>query len=225
MNLFDDLTTPGVYPLSHPGIVGNLEIELTVPPSANWHYVALLGHPHSLQGGTMNNKVVTTLVRAYKERFIPCIRFNFRGVGQSDGDYDAGLGESEDMLLLARLWKQAYPTAIVFFAGFSFGSYVAYRAAADYRQNVGQKTGLITIAPSVQHYDYSEFDMASTPWIVVQGDDDEVVPAQLVYDFAAQAKPALPVLRFENTGHFFHGKLIELRLRLIDAISKQVVIP
>ncbi|MDP3706437.1 MAG: hypothetical protein Q8R24_11120 [Legionellaceae bacterium] len=223
MILFDKFTTPGVYPLSIPSIVGNLEVELTVPPSANWHYVAILGHPHSLQGGTMNNKVVTTLVRAYKERFIPCIRFNFRGVGQSDGEYDAGIGESEDMLLLARLWKQAFPTAVVLFSGFSFGSYVAYRAAAGYRQNLGEETCLITIAPSVHHYDYNEFDLESTPWVVVQGDEDEVVPAQLVYDFASQAEPALPVLRFENTGHFFHGKLIELKTRLIDVIDEQVV--
>lgn len=224
MSLFDALNTPGVYPLSIPGIAGNIELELTVPPSANWHYVAILGHPHSLQGGTMNNKVVTTLVRAYKELAIPSIRFNFRGVGQSDGEYDAGLGESEDMLLLSRLWRQAFPTAVVFFAGFSFGSYVAYRAAAAYQQQIANETCLITIAPPVHHYDYTEFALKSMPWVIVQGDDDEVVPAQLVYDFALQTKPVLPVLRFENTGHFFHGKLIELKTRLIDVIGEQVVV-
>lgn len=223
INPFDALRSPGVYPLSLQGHVGHLELELTVPESVNWHYVAVLGHPNSLQGGTMHHKVITTLVRAYNALRIPCIRFNFRGVGQSAGEYDAGFGESDDMVLIARLWKQAFPEAVVFFAGFSFGAYVAYRAAACYKQDIATETFLITIAPSVHHYDYHEFSLESTPWVVVQGAEDEVVPAQLVYDFAAQKKPALPLLRFEHTGHFFHGKLIELKSRLIEVISAQVV--
>lgn len=224
MNPFDKLHSAGVYSLSIQGPVGNLEVELTIPESANWNYVAILGHPHSLQGGTMQNKVVTTMVRAYKERSIPCIRFNFRGVGQSEGVYDAGLGESEDMLHLARLWKQVAPSAVVFFAGFSFGSYVAYRATARYKQDIATDTFLITIAPSVHKYNYTEWSLESTPWVIVQGDEDELVSAQLVYDFASAAHPAIPLLRFEHTGHFFHGKLIELKSQLIDVIREQVVI-
>jgi len=222
MNPFAQLTTPGVHSLLVQGTVGRVEVELTIPDSARWDYIALLGHPHSLQGGTMNNKVVTTLVRAYKELYIPSIRFNFRGVGQTEGEYDAGLGESEDMLHLARLWKQAYPHAVVFFAGFSFGSYVAYRAAARYKQTIADETCLITIAPSVQHYDYAEFDLKTTPWSIIQGDGDEVVPFQSVYDFAVHADPPLPLLRFTQTGHFFHGKLIELKSQLIRVIEEQV---
>lgn len=223
MNPFSDIKNPGVYPLFIDGPVGRLEVELTIPEHPNWNYVALIGHPHSLQGGTMNNKVVTTLTRAYKEVHVPSIRFNFRGVGQSFGEYDKGVGESEDMLHLAQLWKHVFPTAVVFFAGFSFGSYVAYRAVVRYKEVVEDKTFLITIAPSVHNYNYAEFSIESTGWIVVQGDADEIVPAQLVYDFATRISPGLPLLRFENTGHFFHGKLIELKARLVDVIKDQVI--
>ena len=213
----DQLNTPGDQPFLFKGQAGQLEGVLTVPEAANKRYIALLGHPHSLQGGTMNNKVVTTMARVFKELGIASIRFNFRGVGQSAGVYDDGVGESEDMLALARAWQREIPDVYFFFAGFSFGSYVAYRAAAQC-----QHTMLITIAPPVHHYDYTEFPPAPDPWIILQGDNDEVVPKQRVLDFAAQYTPALPVLRFAETGHFFHGKLLELKSRLTDAIRAEV---
>ena len=213
MLLTNKLNTSGEHLFSFPGQVGQLEVALTVPENVDKQYIAILGHPHSLQGGTMNNKVVTTLVRAFKELNIASIRFNFRGVGQSSGVYDEGVGESEDMLLLARQWLQERPDTCLFFAGFSFGSYVAYRAAAQCRHSL-----LITVAPPVHHCDYNEFIPVPAPWIVLQGDDDEVVPMQLVLDFVAQTSPTIPLLRFAETGHFFHGKLIDLKSRLIEVI-------
>lgn len=217
MQFTDKINSPGVYPLLISGSAGQLELELTIPERANKQYVAILGHPHSLQGGTMHNKVVTTLVRVFKELDIASLRFNFRGVGQSDGEYDAGLGESDDMLMIACQWLEEIPTAHIIFAGFSFGSYVAYRAAAQSPHAL-----LVTIAPSVQHYDYTQYFPIPAPWIIVQGDEDEVVPAHLVYEFAAQTTPPLPLLRFEETGHFFHGRLIELKSRLIEEIRNKV---
>ena len=219
MLLTDKLNTSGEHFFFVSGQAGQLEVALTVPEHVDKRYIALLGHPHSLQGGTMNNKVVTTLVRAFKELNIASLRFNFRGVGQSTGVYDAGIGESEDMLLLARLCQQERPDVELFFAGFSFGSYVAYRAAAQCQHSL-----LITVAPPVHHYDYTEFVPAPAPWVVLQGDDDEVVPLQLVLDFVAQTSPALPLLRFAETSHFFHGKLIELKSHLVDVIRAHVVV-
>lgn len=160
----------------------------------------------------MNNKVVTTLARAFKDLGIASIRFNFRGVGQSVGEYDAGLGESEDMLLLARDWLRAKPETQIIFAGFSFGSYVAYRAASQCKHAL-----LITVAPSVHHYDYTEFTPAPAPWILLQGDQDEIVPISLVQDFVERF-PAIDLLTFKDTSHFFHGQLIPLKQRLIEAI-------
>lgn len=217
MLLTNKLNTPGEHLFSFAGLTGQLEAALTVPENVNNQYIAILGHPHSLQGGTMNNKVVTTLARSFKELNIASLRFNFRGVGLSEGVYDEGVGESEDMLFLARLWLQEQPNTQLCFAGFSFGSYVAYRAAAQCKHSL-----LITVAPPVHHFDYSQFIPAPTPWIVAQGDDDEVVPMQLVLDFVAQSSPVLSLLRFAETGHFFHGKLIDLKSHLVDAIRAHV---
>ncbi len=219
MQITEKLAIPGEHALFLQGAIGKLEAVLTVPEQNHSAFIAFLGHPHSLQGGTMNNKVVTTLTRVFKELGIPSLRFNFRGVGQSEGVYDAGIGESEDMLVLVREWQQEQPERKLIFAGFSFGSYVAYRAAAQSDSKL-----LITVAPAVHHYNYGEFNSAPYPWLIVQGDEDEVVPPALVFDFASQAKPEIPVIRFANTGHFFHGKLIELKAQLMEYIPSQVVL-
>ncbi len=211
MNMFNE-KSPGMYTLKLPGKIGILEAELSIPDNTNFNYVAMIGHPHSLFGGTMHNKVVTTVVRACNELNIPSLRFNFRGVGESEGAFDGGLGESEDMLQITHQWLNEVPHAKVIFIGFSFGSYVAYRAAAQHAHGL-----LVTIAPSVENFNYDEFALAPKPWVVIQGDNDEVVPPQAVFDFAKLH--ALSVLTFSETTHFFHGKLIELKRRLIDTIT------
>lgn len=198
------------------GQAGKLEAILSIPPSSDNRYIALLGHPHSLQGGTMGNKVVTTLARVFKERNIPSIRFNFRGVGQSEGQYDEGIGEAEDMCRLAALCQQESPGVKLIFAGFSFGSYVTYRAAAHCPNAL-----LISIAPPVHHYDYTEFQLRSNPWIIVQGDADEVVPADDVRAFVETNPSPITFLEFADTGHFFHGKLIDLKTSLLEVIQTQ----
>lgn len=217
LTISEKLDTPGEHLFILPGLAGKLEAALVVPENPDKRYVALLGHPHSLQGGTMNNKVVTTMARAFKELNIASLRFNFRGVGQSEEMYDEGVGESEDMLLLAGLCVQTMPEVQLIFAGFSFGSYVAYRAAAQHKHAL-----LITIAPSVQHYNYAEFLPVPAPWFIIQGDEDEVVPLQSVIDFAAHTTQAIPLLRFAETGHFFHGKLIVLKERIIEMVCAQI---
>ncbi|MFA6303537.1 MAG: hypothetical protein WC627_10480 [Legionella sp.] len=217
MHFVDKLALPGEHPMQLNGSIGAVEAVFTVPPHANKNYIAIIGHPHSLQGGTMNNKVVTTLVRVFKELHIASLRFNFRGVGTSEGAYDDGVGESEDMLVFAKAYQQQVPEVRFIFAGFSFGSYVAYRAAAATNQSQ-----LITIAPPVHHYDYTEFQPDPFPWLIVQGLADEVVPANLVEEFAKEHSPPLPVIEFADTGHFFHGKLLELKDKLIDYMRPQV---
>ncbi|MCP0913919.1 MULTISPECIES: alpha/beta hydrolase [Legionella] len=219
MQLSDLLSHPGEHSLFLQGEAGSIETMVTVPEQPHGKFIALLGHPHSLQGGTMNNKVVTTLARTFKDIAIPSIRFNFRGVGESAGTYDGGIGESADMRQIAELALQAMPKAQCIFAGFSFGSYVAYRAAAHFASRV-----LITVAPPVHHFDYHEF-LPPHPWIILQGNDDDVVPASLVLDFCKTISPEPYLLQFEETGHFFHGKLIELKTRLIEALRSEAGIP
>lgn len=217
MRFTEKLTTPGEHPLTVPGPVGNIEAILTVPDIINSKYVALIGHPHSLQGGSMNNKVVTTLAKTFKELGIPNLRFNFRGVGQTAGTYDEGVGESEDMLALAGEWQREQANIEFIFAGFSFGSYVAYRAAAQLKHSL-----LITIAPPVHHYNYQEFQPAPSPWLIIQGDADEVVPYDLVIDFAKHAPSPIEVKEFAATSHFFHGKLLDLKSVLSDYIPTKI---
>ncbi|WP_133139907.1 alpha/beta hydrolase [Legionella genomosp. 1] len=202
----DKLNIPGEHPFSFEGDAGALEAVLNVPAQSMTPAIAFLGHPHSLQGGSMNNKVVTTMARAFRERGIPSIRFNFRGVGESKGKYDEGIGESEDMLKLIQLYREAVPNAEVILAGFSFGSFVTYRSAAYCPHRL-----LISIAPPVHHYDYSLFKPHD--WTIFQGDEDDVVPLSLVLDFAAR-EPQIELIRFADTGHFFHGKLLELKAAL-----------
>ncbi|WP_133128303.1 alpha/beta hydrolase [Legionella nagasakiensis] len=213
----DYLNIPGEHPFVTEGQAGPLEGMFTVPEKMRTDYIAVLGHPHSLQGGSMNNKVVTTLARLFKELAVPSIRFNFRGVGQSAGLYDHGIGESDDMLSIVQQYKEQVSPVNFIFAGFSFGSYVAYRTAAQHEHAL-----LITVAPPVHHYDYMEYDSVPSPWILVQGDDDDIVPLQLVLDFASGVQPAISVLRFPETGHFFHGRLLELKSELLVLVRRQV---
>jgi alpha/beta superfamily hydrolase len=217
MQITEKLACPGEHQLFFPGLVGQLEAVLTVPEVVNSQYVAILGHPHSLQGGTMRNKVVTTMAGTFKSLGFPSLRFNFRGVGLSEGTYDAGIGESEDMLALSRQWLQEQPHVHFIFAGFSFGSFVAYRAAAQCASSL-----LITIAPALHHYNYKEFTPAPYPWLIVQGEQDEIVPPKLVFDFAKEAYPKIEVIPFAETTHFFHGKLIELKTKLSDYLVSRI---
>ncbi|MGV3740591.1 MAG: alpha/beta hydrolase [Gammaproteobacteria bacterium] len=218
--LKEKLHIPGIHHTVIPGLVGDLEVILEVPPNVNTSYFAILGHPHSLQGGTMQNKVVTTMARAFRELGIASLRFNFRGVGSSAGEYDAGLGEAEDMLDILQTLDCSKTS--IFFAGFSFGSYVAYRALSQYPN--GNPAGLITIAPSVHHYDYSFPLKANIPWLIVMGEEDEIVPMSAVKDFA-QTHESVPILEcFPDTGHFFHGKLLDLKAVLQKHINQWIKI-
>lgn len=215
------LKTPGQHPFFFEAGAGQVEAILTVPPaseapSKEGPFLAILGHPHSLHGGTMENKVVTTLVRAFAAVGIPSIRFNFRGVGQSQGHFDAGLGESEDMVHLVNLWAKEQPSCQYIFAGFSFGSYVSYRAAQQCPHKL-----LISVAPPVHHFDYLAPPKPSS-WVIVQGTEDEVVPFELVSDFSQQFNPPLELVRFEGSSHFFHGQLVHFKEAIIQIINQKV---
>lgn len=207
----EKLATPGDHAFFFNGKAGKIEGIVTVPDTLRLNYAVILGHPHSLHGGTMHNKVITTLVRTFKDLGIPSLRFNFRGVGASEGAYDAGIGESEDMRHLVDQWLKEMPDALLIFAGFSFGSYVTYRAATLCKSAL-----LISVAPAVHHYDYQEFTPRPHPWLIFQGDADEIVPPNLVWEFAESQSPPIPVIHFPDTSHFFHSKLLDLRAKITE---------
>jgi alpha/beta superfamily hydrolase len=198
---------PGTAELTLSGPAGPLEAATAMPePGTARDGVAVICHPHPLHGGSMHNKVVTMIARALRELGLATVVFNFRGVGASAGEYDDGQGETEDLISVATWAQQARPDSALWLAGFSFGSYVAARAAAQLpvRQ-------MISVAPPVSRWDFNGLASPLCPWLVIQGETDEIVDAQAVYAWVA-AQPEPPTLtRMPDTGHFFHRRLMDLR--------------
>lgn len=181
---------------------------------------AIVCHPHPQHGGSMNNKVVTTLMRVYRELGVPAVRFNFRGVGASEGEYDSAVGEVEDLMAVHAWLSQTLPKRRLLLAGFSFGSAVA--AAASHRL-ADQVAQLTLVAPPVERYDYDRDGAFPCPVCVAQGERDEVVNAEGVFDwYEKHLNSPKRLLRYPETGHFFHGQLTPLREDLVAAIPAQL---
>jgi alpha/beta superfamily hydrolase len=185
------------------GQAGVIECAVDEPAGAP-RGVAVLCHPHPVHGGTMDNKVVQTLARAFVQLGYRAVRFNFRGVGGSAGAWDEGKGEIDDaMAVIAAQRDPALPLAL---AGFSFGSYVASHAAQRLAE-AGQKAERVAlIGPAT-----SRFDVLTVPadTIVIHGETDDVVPLQATFDWARPQ--GLPVIVIPGVGHFFHGQLALLK--------------
>jgi uncharacterized protein len=198
------------------GQAGALEAIIEGPGIAGPSY-ALVCHPHPLFGGTMDNKVVTTVARALQATGMPTIRFNFRGVGASAGVFDQGIGEIDDAEAVAGWGEERWPGRSLVVAGFSFGAYVALRLAQRRSAQAREPRHLITIAPAIQRFD----GMAAVPrcpWLVVQGDADEVVDPAAVIEWVNSLDPKPRLLVLPGVGHFFHGRLHDLRDAVIDAV-------
>ena len=175
---------------------------LETPPAA----FGVICHPHPLYGGTLDNKVVWTLARAFQELGAPTIRFNFRGVGASAGSHDAGPGEIDDALAAIGYGRERWPAAALWLAGFSFGGVVAIRAAVS-----AHPSRLVTVAPGITRLDVGDAPPPACPWLIVQGDADDVVPAEAVIAWARTLSPAPQLTVLPGAGHFFHGRINELR--------------
>jgi alpha/beta superfamily hydrolase len=204
-----------------PGPAGRIEcvVELPKPHEAR-RGIAVLAHPNPPDGGTMHNKVVTMAARALTECGIATVRFNFRGVGQSEGSFDNGRGEVLDLLAVAR-WAQAVrPDDALWLAGFSFGSWVALQAA---RQLPVKQ--MISIAPPVGFRDFTGVLPPPCPWLLIQGEQDEVVDAPGVFAWAAKQQPAPTVVRMPETGHFFHRRLLDLRGAIKNGVRRNLPPP
>ena len=182
------------------GPVGAIDVALN-DPGPTRRGIALIAHPHPLQGGTRDNKVVTSLARAFFALGYCAARPNFRGVGASEGIYDQGIGEADDLVVLVEHLRKHLGDLPVLLAGFSFGAYVQTRVV---RQLAAERLALI--APAV-----NRFSAESVPedTLVVHGDQDDVVPLASVL---AWARPQdLPVVVIPGGEHFFHGRLGQLQ--------------
>ena len=192
------------------GPAGPIECAIDEPPAGTpLRGVAVLCHPHPLHGGTMDNKVVQTLARAFVQLGHRAVRFNFRGIGGSGGNWDEGRGEVDDALaVVAALRDPALPLAL---GGFSFGAYVTTQAAA--RLPDGAKAHrLVLVGPAVVNFPALPVSQDS---LVIHGEADDVVPLSAVLDWARPQ--VLPVTVVPATGHFFHGQLPLLRQIVVNA--------
>ncbi len=189
------------------GPAGKLEamIDLAARPGAR-RGVVIVCHPHPTQGGTMHNKVVTMVERALRESGLDSVRFNFRGTGESEGSFADGIGESDDLAAVAAWVRKVRPDDALWLAGFSFGSYVTVRNAVRLRADA-----LISIAPPAGRWSFDDLDVPTCPWLVVQGEDDEVVEPQAVFSWLDSLKKPPDLVRMPDTGHFFHRRLMDLR--------------
>jgi uncharacterized protein len=201
---------PHVERLTLEGPAGGLEA-LIETPEADGQATApaafgVVLHPHPLYGGTMDNKVVWTLARAFQQFGAPTIRFNFRGVGASAGSHDEGRGEIADALAVIAFGRQRWPHTDLWLAGFSFGGAVAVRAAGEARP-----ARMVLVAPGINKTDVSDAAPPACPWLIVQGEADDVVPPDVVIGWARRLSPAAELSVLPGTGHFFHGRINELR--------------
>lgn len=202
----------GAERLSIEGPAGGLEAVIEDTGVASPSY-AIVCHPHPLMGGTMDNKVVTTVGRGLRESGIPTLRFNFRGVGASGGTFDEGIGETADADAVAAFGARRWPGRSLVIAGFSFGGYVALRLAQKRTPRY-----LITVAPAIGLFDVSGLSVPPCPWLIVQGDADDVVDPTRVADWVETLSPRPRLVVLPGVGHFFHGRLRELQDAVIDAI-------
>ena len=178
-------------------------------PAAAPRGVAVLCHPHPQHGGTMDNKVVQTLARAFLQLGYRAVRFNFRGVGASAGAWDEGRGEVDDALaVIAAHRDAALPLAL---GGFSFGGFVAATAATRLPESERAER-LALVGPAT-----SRFQVPAVPadTVVIHGEADDVVPLAATLDWARPQ--ALPVIVFPGVGHFFHGQLTLLKNQVVQA--------
>lgn len=202
----NEASRPTLERLSIAGPAGALEGMLETPAGADDSRIAVICHPHPVYGGTMTNKVVHMLAKAFNELGVPAIRFNYRGVGASHGAYDEGRGETLDALAVVRWAQERFPQAQLWLGGFSFGGAIALRTAAQ-----TQPARLVTVAPAIQRVDVTRVPMPRCPWLIVQGDNDELVNAQEVQTWAQSLNPAPEFAMLAGVDHFFHGRLNELR--------------
>jgi len=188
------------------GPAGNLEAVVN-DPGEQRSGIALIAHPHPLFGGTLDNKVVHTLAKAFFELGYVALRPNLRGAGKSQGNFDEGKGEMQDMLAVAEYAKGQFGDLPLALAGFSFGAFVQSRVI---KQLPAEK--LVLVAPAVERFDVGNVP-ANT--LVIHGDQDDVVPLAAVLAWAQPQE--LRVMVLPGAGHFFHGRLPQLKQIVLDS--------
>ncbi|HKQ31157.1 MAG TPA: alpha/beta fold hydrolase [Burkholderiales bacterium] len=199
-----------------PGPIGMLETLTSCPAEGvAVPATAVICHPHPLYGGTLHNKVVHTMAKTFGELGLRTVRFNFRGVGASEGSFGDAEGEVEDLLAVLAWARRERPNDQLWLAGFSFGGYVAARAAQQ--QPVSQ---LVTIAPAVNMYYFKSVQSPpNVPWLVIHGDADDLVPFAAIQEWVKRMQPPPTLVILKEAEHFFHGRLQDLRHVIVSHLK------
>ena len=197
------------------GPAGQLEAMLETPGDGVVSGCAGVCHPHPQHGGTMHNKVAHSLARGFVAQGFSTLRFNFRGTEASEGEFDDGKGELDDALAALEWMRDRVPTGPLWLAGFSFGAAIAIRAAIEIKV-----TGLISVAPAVDRFANGMLDQPRCPWLVIQGDQDELVAIDETIDGMNSLDEGPELLVVPGAEHFFHGKLIVLRDAVRDFVAE-----
>jgi alpha/beta superfamily hydrolase len=194
------------------GPAGALEYVFAQPPEwCERDPISVCCHPHPLHGGTLHNKVVHTLAKTFNQLGSAALRFNFRGVGKSQGEFAKGEGEQEDLLAVIAWCRQHYPAAPLWLSGFSFGAYVAVMVHGQVNPE-----RLLLVAPAVDMYPQMQaVQVQVADWILVQGGRDEIVSPVAVADWIKQQRNKPRLIWLEEAGHFFHGQLTRLQQRIM----------
>jgi len=197
------------------GPAGKLESILDFPRDGEIAGAAVVCHPHPQHGGTMHNKVAHTLARALVRAGFETLRFNFRGAEASEGQYDHGIGELDDALAALKWMRERRPDGLLWLAGFSFGAAIAIRAAIK-----EEVSGLICVAPAVSRFANELEVQPECPWLVIQGDEDELVDVEETIAWLNSLGPGPELLVVPGAEHFFHGRLNDLREAVMDFVAR-----
>jgi alpha/beta superfamily hydrolase len=176
---------------------------------------AVVCHPHPQHGGTMHNKVAHTLARTFARLDFAALRFNFRGTEGSGGHWDEGRGEVDDALAVAHFMRSTYPGLPLWISGFSFGAAMAIKAAQ--RESFA---GLVSVAPAVSRFQADPGPQPGCPWLIVQGDADELVAADETIEWVNSLEPGPELVILPDAEHFFHGRLVDLRETVTAFVSR-----
>ena len=197
------------------GPAGAIETLVAMPAEAPTG-IAVACHPHPLHGGALGNKVTYTLASCALKAGMASARFNFRGVGKSQGVHDEGRGETEDTLAVITWLRSQWPDLPLLLAGFSFGAFVSLKASARARPALQ-----VSIAPPFRYFDGEPRPARPpAPWLVVHGRDDEVVDYRETCAALAAYEPPAERVTLDGVGHFFHGKLGELEQAVGDFVRR-----
>ncbi len=204
-------------PLFIDGPEGQLEALYQDVPDARG--VALICHPNPIQGGTMLNKVVSTLQRTARDQGLITLRFNYRGVGASAGTSFAGPGEIDDAQAAAQWLRAQHPDLPMTLLGFSFGGYVAANLGGRLEAQGEKLTHLFLIAAAASRLNDQSVLPQACPLTIIQPENDEVIDPETVYAWSAALQRPHELLKVAECGHFFHGKLTDLKDLLLPRLS------